>query len=547
MEADARPSTRLLPGIDQLLLRRVVRELVEAGDVHEGDRRGETVYFLSDRCAAHMRALRRENNRRCNRVLRTLFKSEEHVYRKAFLEVIYAVLDAAATEYVVHLADGNALRSVKARWVLREAVERVVHESRGVDPKKLASAVIKFFKKTDGDFSYLKWRVIQGFFVMKMLGLDPDSFVSSKALFRDTRLVIDTNNAIDALESSRKLHREFRILADAAAVIDLNIVIASITLKELGSWITGERERFKQLEAGVKGAEARVDSHLLARYRREKVVNPGLTLDDFFAPFDNPRQRLEDEFGIDVVDDDWFQEEVSPETLALADALERRGEEHRKTYESALHDALILRWIIRESSEGRTVNFLSSDTSLPSTTTLPHRGGRVINPAAFVNWMASAVRGVIDDADFPRLYAHLLRHQILPMRDVFSSASLQVFVDQERLCNSLTDDEVDAIFEYLERDAVDKDPSDEAHRVEITENIRRRRTSSPEGWRPAPEDDWFVEVSDDDDVAPRPEDGAPPPAKQRLRRRTIARLKAAIGLGGTGAGALALTWAIFLD
>ena len=193
----------------------------------------------------------------------------------------------------------------------------------------------------------------QNYYVAKALGLDQTGRLLSREVFADGEFYLDTNVLTEALEPSTKHYKSFQAMSKACNGLNIRLKTCQISIDELRRVVSFERDNISKVLENIPDETAdKVRGILFPIYRERLRSGEQADLNEIVKMFDEAMPFLESQYGIERIDDKWFDDAISSsDTKALVEELqriyaERRGRE--KTKNAALHDALVLRWIDKE-------------------------------------------------------------------------------------------------------------------------------------------------------------------------------------------------------
>ncbi|MDQ3914149.1 MAG: hypothetical protein M3323_02290 [Actinomycetota bacterium] len=472
-----------LVGLNRERLVRTLDRLVAEGKVIRLSQDDAPRYALSTETREVLLTEQAEGERRYREVIRRHFREQADRYDAPFRKIVYRFFAEMGEGYLAHLDGGSPLEDPAGKRALVLAMESVADED-GVDAEVLRRAVQSFLGTHEPDAILLKWTLCQNFFVLKTLGLDPDSLILSRALFTRSVFFLDTNLVVDGLVDVRKSHRDFHRLMEACKSLDIEVVVSAITLTEFNDFVQHQIQWVEYKEGLIpEKPERRMDTDFRRRYEMERG-KAGFSIEGFFRHLMNPAQRLRLEYGIEVVDDAWFERAAdSPQTKQDAATIRlyaqraRRGRPKGKL--AAEHDAIMLRRIRRDSSAEKPVWFVTSDTTLPpSKVGEQERGARWIALTALLHWISPLARGGLSGMSYADIFSEAMNYQLLPSRTFFTSTDFRVFKEWKAACGDIAPTDVQRCFSYIQCNAPDIDLLEHNERSLLARGIKANRTDS---------------------------------------------------------------------
>lgn len=152
------------------------------------------------------------------------------------------------------------------------------------------------------------------------------------------------------------------------------------------------------------------------------------TIDDVFANFENIDGSLKT-LGIELLDDKWFTEnETNKDTINLKDHLKYKFQKLRnrkKEDAAAIHDSLMLRWVHKNSFDGKKTRFITLDTSLTGPMPdLESNQSIAISLDALLQHLAPFTS---DQDEFQVVFGNLLKTKLLPDEKIFDMRDFLIF------------------------------------------------------------------------------------------------------------------------
>ncbi|NQW19814.1 MAG: hypothetical protein HQ477_03680 [Chloroflexi bacterium] len=119
-----------------------------------------------------------------------------------------------------------------------KAIRQVEEEYKGVDPREIRLAVVRFFSEPDHRFSALKAHLAQSYFTMKVFGVDPSGEIFSRSVFENTVIYLDTNVLIDGIAPSQGVAASVEAFITQSRNLGVQIRVLDITIEELKKFRT---------------------------------------------------------------------------------------------------------------------------------------------------------------------------------------------------------------------------------------------------------------------------------------------------------------------
>jgi len=396
----------------------------------------KNAYCLSKKVTDEIDSQFKMANAQFDQVIVRLFshtKEGAETYKSPFLRLLGEVF-ADLGEESARLIKGDAgFKALVTPGLLEQLIDELIQsETSRIDPDNLRIGIIDFFEQDDPVFNEIKWAMSQNYFVVKALGLDSSGMLLSDKVFRDATFCLDTNIAVCALESTHEHYNSFVTFAEVCKNLGIKLAISKITLDELNAWIAYQKElMYKIVDEIPEAIESEVSSLFFDKYKLKKAEGE-VELDELFESFHNPKDTLEQKFGVSIINDHWFDNIFNNDTVRIAaEQLIFRYKELRnksKRKQAALHDAAMLVWIkSQRENENTNTWLLTIDTSLPSS--IPAQLGRrqlAVTLDAVVQWMAPVVRR-IEKREFKKFFSQMIRHRLLPQKRFMNPTDFVIF------------------------------------------------------------------------------------------------------------------------
>jgi hypothetical protein len=173
-----------------------------------------------------------------------------------------------------------------------------------------------------------------------------------------------------------------------------------------------------------------------------------MSLEEVFVNFHDPLRTLRDRYGVQIVEDAWFDtadndESIERFAVALRDK-SRPFKGYKKRITQARHDAKALIWIERQRKhKSKGVWFVTTDRRLPQA--VPKESEAIslaISASALFQWISPILGQPAVDRNFLKAFAHMVRERILPTDRFLDLADFLVFDDMNVAINELPHDQV---------------------------------------------------------------------------------------------------------
>jgi hypothetical protein len=216
----------------------------------------------------------------------------------------------------------------------------------------------------------------------------------------------------------------------------------------------------------------------LEAFIAERKQSADLSLDAFIERFQAPLETLHESFGLVEEDDRWF--DAAPEdqdTKRLAVDIAKKYESmrgRRKSEKAAIHDAVLLRWVMREDSQNRKSWIVTLDLTLTDWSTGQKIDGvRVLTLDALLQWITPALSGSADEDRLAEIFSEAIRFQLLPRDTFFQLRDFQVFAEMGIETKQLPVEDVEACIREIKKAGPHLDPSEAKDREKMGQIIQR--------------------------------------------------------------------------
>lgn len=214
----------------------------------------------------------------------------------------------------------------------------------------------------------------------------------------------------------------------------------------------------------------------------EKLQKDGTAkVSELFAAFDQPATSLANSYGVETVDDFWFDKAKSEhDTVQLRDTIiakSRGGVRKSKGQQVALHDALLLRWVAleRENSVSNTW-VVTLDNPLPRISVNGSYSSSkplAITLDTLLQWVSPLAMREEDEDEVATVFSEAVRQRLLPQEKVFDLSDFIVFANMEMDCRELPAEDVEECLRYLKANAYNLNPSDPTDQQKLAREIAK--------------------------------------------------------------------------
>lgn len=473
------------PAIIQADMRNSLDRLIKNKRVIIIEELDQKRYKLSEQALNELWAIQRSTEECLEGIVGKLFKNATEgplTYVTPFFECLCIIFSRLGETYVRIIKGEIGLDSLLREASILNALREIMKKYPSINHDLFEYALLSFFQDSDPDYNAIKWNMAQNYYVAKALGLDPSGYLLSKEAFGNSIFYIDTNIIIHALEPKAQHHESFKALSKACKQLQIELKVCQISLNQLKGVIEFHREILPKVENQIPDEIIpKVRGIFFTLYREQKSLTGTVNLDKVFASFNNPMQMLSQSYGVQLIDDLWFiDSESKPEIEKLAQSIQfayqaQRG--YRKRRRSALHDALLLKWIQSERKETeRNIWLVTLDTSLPNLS--PQLGNGQEKPMsitldALLQWISPiAIQEDIED-QFAVIFSEALKYHLLPIENFFDLRDFLVFAEMEWSCKELPAQDVKECIRYLKTNAPNLDPLNPVDREKMAHEINK--------------------------------------------------------------------------
>lgn len=461
-----------------------IKRLERTGRIKKHTLRNQVKFMLVSDVYDQLWNIHNEAQSRITAIVKRLFRDAEtgpNIYEKPFLEFLCMVFSQLGDAYVQQIRGEITADNLLSYPTITNAVETVASRYSGIDSNLFRNAMFSFFRESEPDYDQIKWNFAQHHYVIKVLGLDPSGYLLSKEVFGDAELYLDTNIVIHALADNAQHHTSFDNLSKACEELGIKLKVTQITLNELQRVVDYQRMVIPQVAEQIPAETAeKVRGVFFEMYRAKAVSGDTVDIDDLFKVFDEPMQTLSELYDVSLVDDLWFiEEEYVADTKIFIDSIQQEysaKRHHSKSYGSALHDALMLRWIGEERHQNKHWTWLVTlDTSLPRF--LPGADASIARPMAItldalLQWLSPLGLVSQEDEVFSMIFGEAISYQLLST-SFFDIKDFHVFAMMDWSCKQLPAQDVEDCVRYLRANASELNPANPIDREKLARELSK--------------------------------------------------------------------------
>lgn len=463
-----------------------LERLDEKNKVTHFEESGEIRYRLTEEALQEYNESQRTAGELFTRVVSQLFKNTGEgpaVYQTPFLECLCIIFSQLGEFYVRVIKGDVDFDELLRSPIIKRALQTIENKYQNIDTSLFESALFSFFEDTDPDYDAIKWNMAQNYYIAKAIGLDPSGFLLSKEVFGNAAFYLDTNVIIQPLEPKARHHKSFQALSKACKSLEIHLKVCQISLDELNNVLEYQRELLEKVVDKIPNKTSSKIRSVFYKLYKEQLESEGhVDFKVLFDSFYNAMEELGQVYDVELVDDKWFDTAVNEQkTKELVEEIRRlyRLKRNRpKIPASALHDALLLRWLELERERSTKNTWLVTlDTSLPSY--LPKQekspGQQLaITLDALIQWISPV--GIYDSSDedeVATIFSEAVKYQILPQEKLFDLRDFLVFAEMEWETKELPAEDVEECIRYIRQNAPDLDPNEASDREKIAYEISR--------------------------------------------------------------------------
>jgi len=284
---------------------------------------------------------------------------------------------------------------------------------------------------------------------------------------------------ISALMPEEEYHTGFIALCKACNKLGVKMKVCQITLEELKRTVDTQIDMLGKVMNQIPEETAvKVYSGFFEIYHRKMKSGEEIDLRETFANFYNARAILQEQFKVQIEDNEWFGEESSTEkTVTFAEAIKKRFADmsrRNKTENACVHDSLSIRWIdeCREECGNNNIWFVTRDHTLPGC--VPEgcdEKSLSIHLDALLQWLAPIAVGETDEVDLELAYSQMLVSRILPQERIYNLEDFLIFDELNMTCKELPAEDVEGCIQSIKKNAPLLNPTIPADRERLAHEV----------------------------------------------------------------------------
>ena len=440
------------------------------------------IFRLNETAREEIRDYEKTAIQRFDAVVKRLFKDSErdsNLYSEPFLKFLSAVFFRLASESTKSLLGESAEEGVVYSPIFKSALESVSKEIGELNAKVFENGVTNFFQSNDPDYATIKWNLAQSYHSLQAIGLHEGGAILGGELFRNAEFYLDTNVVISALAPEDENHAGFIAVLKACKKLVIRVKVCRITLQELERTVDRELDMIRKTVDQIPEATAvKVYSGFWDLYYKKMKNNEGVDLEEAFLGFYNAREILREQFGVNIEDNEWFDEEGNTEeTRCFAGVIKQRFADMSRSSKgenASVHDSLCIRWIdeCRKESRNNNVWFLTRDHTLPGC--VPEgcdKESLSIHLDAVLQWVAPIAIGDEDEVNLELAYSNMLVSRILPQERIFTLQDFLIFNELNMTCRELPAEDVEGCIQSIKIRAPFLNPTIAADREQLAHEV----------------------------------------------------------------------------
>ena len=384
--------------------------------------------------------------------------------------------EVASIFYVGKLSKIESIKFQDFENDLNKRLEKFIAE------KLIRNCIIEFiqrlFKNPTMDFSKFLFAISQGYYLIEILNLDPESQKLIKTKLSKKTIYLDTNVVIKLLFGEEKDKKKItKKELDLIKNLNFSIMITKRTLDEFNSWMKEKKKIGVQIQkislSRFQKSENFLEEGTVKDFFFKKQKQPSLTWDGFLARYEKIEDILRAEFGISV--DNTFNEKLKGEEKNVQ--LLIPIVQHYFYFKSdtvAEHDASNIIFI-KKNREGKKIDalgpncwFLTHDSSLQKVENEydPETIPSTIYVSTFIQMISPFLAPDISNQDAAVVFARVFGSSIISTHIVNEESWLKIqgpWLDTEGMSSELIEKIIGSTYvrDLLRKKKVDEIEPDE--------------------------------------------------------------------------------------
>ncbi len=451
----------------------------------EGARETLDRYKLTQSALRECEATEKVTLARNEKIIKKLFEkriTDYELYAQPFFDCISIVFSRLGEAYVRLLKSDITLSQLIKSPDIQNAIQLTIRKNAYLDSKIFETSIYDFFTIEDPDFAAVKWNMAQNYFIARVIGLHSAEKLLSREIFSGSTFYLDTNVIINLLEPKSRHYRSMQALIEMCKSIDIDMCFCKISLDELNRVVNNREEMIKSIGDKIPEELSHKIPDLFYRlYIQIKQTGKDVDFKQLFSNFRNARALLKRNYPVSEVDNKWFDDNAeSVAILNLAEKIRRNAERkryRRKSKNSSIHDALLIKWMRNQQSGTKEKTWLVTlDTSFPDEAVADkkdHSRSCVITLDALLHWISPLVFSPEMEDHIATVFSEAISHQLLPQENIFTLNDFYVFAGMEWEIKELPAKDVEDFIRYLRINAPNLNPGYPIDREKIAHEMSK--------------------------------------------------------------------------
>jgi len=419
-------------------------------------------YLISDQSEQSQIKNEKESEEKFLSICNRLFENSNHnwkKYVKPFMEFLSIIFSRLGEDNIKIILGEMSPNQVIASSYFNNALKSVKKLLKHLDIEYFENTCTIFFSEDDPEYAELKWNLAQNYYILKVIGLDRDSVLFSRDIFKNGSFYLDTNIVISALSSEDRYHESFIKLCNICQNLGITTIVDKLTLAELGRVVKSQSDLLaKVIDQIPDDTAVKISSDFYEIYYKRRKADKTYELDRVFDIYRDAENELKKTFNIKIEDHEYWISSIRPtlKTLNYANKLMNRYESmrpRRKSEASANHDALMMLLVEKLRDEDYpNVWFVTRDYTLPSC--VPEDSGYrslAITIDALLQWILPVNNDMITEEDIAITFSEIIKTRVLPQERIFNPEDFRIFKELEMECAALPAKDVEDCVIYLRK------------------------------------------------------------------------------------------------
>jgi len=450
------------PQIRQETVQESIVRLREAGKVEQVLLRKVNAYHLTATGAEEVIDVINSSEELFEPVIRNLlrdtahmfpFDEGAHVFRRFLFECFGRFGQALARNITGHMTHESFLRAadLEATFTAATAGRRLSDEAL----ESLKSRCLGFLRSSDPDGERLKFRLAQGYYFTQLLGFENGRFNPlNEHAFSGAVLYLDTNvlvSAVIPIDENRSLFDE---IIRVAQRIGVEIKVTRATIEEARGVADNRLPLLQKIVDVIPGElTARTGDNLLRGFLQLRAENPGLTANQYMAPFERLSDIITEEMHL-TIDERNAEEIIAGRDIdeiatAIFDAaVTAKG--YRKPGEVVRHDAAHYLAVHDVRASGRKAWFLTRDVTLLGAAAQLD-GDQPFFCFELIGFLhsVSPFLTTVEEQPFADVFADFIKERAFPAGNLFDTQELALMAEYHADVMATPPDQLVRAFDYI--------------------------------------------------------------------------------------------------